>query len=286
MTDVRLTATNPEDSSVVPVACNEKGELKLEEPIDNSFDGNLDGDLSVSGSAEFAGDIDTGGNKIYGSWGVLIDAGSANGQALQVNQNGAIAAKIDANGGAMLAKNKITFSDNGTASFGGAAGVQHTLQENGTATFAGGNASIEATGAAEFAGPIKASAPDGSYIFHLDDDGVNQGGFYQSGLGTSLFLKAKATGTSLATVALNGNDGSATFAGGKAGITAEGNLWCTTRRGDTVILDATSNGLATWADYTPTSFKDLMQEKLEEWSEKDKPSVSDLDPLENGQIRE
>ena len=32
MTDVRLTATNPEDSSVVPVACNEKGELKLEEP--------------------------------------------------------------------------------------------------------------------------------------------------------------------------------------------------------------------------------------------------------------
>ena len=33
MADVRLTATNPEDSSVVPVACNEKGELKLEEPI-------------------------------------------------------------------------------------------------------------------------------------------------------------------------------------------------------------------------------------------------------------
>lgn len=33
MSDVRLTATNPVDSSVVPVACNEKGELKLEEPI-------------------------------------------------------------------------------------------------------------------------------------------------------------------------------------------------------------------------------------------------------------
>ena len=32
MTDVRLTATNPDDSSVVPVACNAKGELKLEEP--------------------------------------------------------------------------------------------------------------------------------------------------------------------------------------------------------------------------------------------------------------
>ena len=33
MTDVRLTATNPEDSSVVPVLCNAKGELKLEEPL-------------------------------------------------------------------------------------------------------------------------------------------------------------------------------------------------------------------------------------------------------------
>lgn len=49
MADVRLTATNPEDSSVVPVACNEKGELKLEEPL--AFDGTLDNDLTVSGKA-------------------------------------------------------------------------------------------------------------------------------------------------------------------------------------------------------------------------------------------
>lgn len=33
MADVRLTATNPEDSTVVPVACNDKGELLLEEPL-------------------------------------------------------------------------------------------------------------------------------------------------------------------------------------------------------------------------------------------------------------
>jgi len=33
MEDVRLTATNPADSSIVPVACNDKGELLLEEPI-------------------------------------------------------------------------------------------------------------------------------------------------------------------------------------------------------------------------------------------------------------
>jgi len=59
MTDVRLTATNPDDSSVVPVACNAKGELKLEEPIaPPGFDGNLDGDLTVSGSGEFAGVVE------------------------------------------------------------------------------------------------------------------------------------------------------------------------------------------------------------------------------------
>ena len=34
MADVRLTATNPEDSSIVPVACNEKGELLLEDPLE------------------------------------------------------------------------------------------------------------------------------------------------------------------------------------------------------------------------------------------------------------
>lgn len=47
MSDVRLTATNPVDSSVVPVACNEKGELLLEQPPE--FDGNLAGDLTVGG---------------------------------------------------------------------------------------------------------------------------------------------------------------------------------------------------------------------------------------------
>ena len=48
MTDVRLTALNPEDSKVYPVACNTSGELKLEKQA--TFDGNLNGDLKVSGS--------------------------------------------------------------------------------------------------------------------------------------------------------------------------------------------------------------------------------------------
>jgi len=68
MADVRLTATNPEDSSVVPVACNSKGELLLEEPIEgpqgpqgpkgddgDPFTGNFSGDVNFDGAATFAG---------------------------------------------------------------------------------------------------------------------------------------------------------------------------------------------------------------------------------------
>ena len=41
MADVRLTATNPEDSSVVPVACNSKGELLIEEVKVEAVENNL-----------------------------------------------------------------------------------------------------------------------------------------------------------------------------------------------------------------------------------------------------
>ena len=91
MTDVRLTATNPEDSSVVPVACNAKGELKLEEPqvtsdlyVQKSGDtmtGNLHlADkiiLNPDGSAQFAnaaidfysdGSVDLHGGVKGGNW--------------------------------------------------------------------------------------------------------------------------------------------------------------------------------------------------------------------------
>ena len=52
MTDVRLTALNPVDSQVYPVACNDKGELLLEA---NQASGNLDvqGDLTVTGTGTF-----------------------------------------------------------------------------------------------------------------------------------------------------------------------------------------------------------------------------------------
>ena len=108
MTDVRLTATNPEDSSVVPVACNAKGELKLEEIP--PFDGNVDGDLTVSGTAMFAG-----GN-------------------LNISSNGFIDIESPFGG----AQNAVIIKDNNSD-------ANIVLQSNGSATFAGGTAVITPT---------------------------------------------------------------------------------------------------------------------------------------------
>ena len=79
MADVRLTATNPDDSSVVPVACNERGELKLEEPIEvpgppgqqgeqgppgndgkdgDPFTGNFAGDVTFDGTLKISAQTD------------------------------------------------------------------------------------------------------------------------------------------------------------------------------------------------------------------------------------
>ena len=60
MSDVRLTATNPEDSSIVPVACNTRGELLIEdvkiEQIDN--DVTINGNVSVNTQATESGGVD------------------------------------------------------------------------------------------------------------------------------------------------------------------------------------------------------------------------------------
>jgi len=214
MTDVRLTATDPADSSVVPVACNAKGELKLEEPI--VFDGNLDGNLSVTGSANFDGTITrdaTGDNHVF-----LVD------------RDGTQRMRIDPFGGIFIG------------------------DTNGDLTEANSNISLIADGNASFSGNVTTEA---TFLNELQSGYSPTGFAYLLFSGGSIFAEIK-------------NNGSASFAGGKAGFTAEGYLWCTTRRGDTVILDATSNGLATWADYTPPTRREQLKEMAEEWSEKDK----------------
>lgn len=160
MTDVRLTATNPEDSSVVPVACNAKGEIKLEEPIDNSFDGDLDGNLDVAGTGKFAGPVTVQRMNILGGY------------------NG---------------------------------------------------------------------SPKTAFAIYDDNENEN--------------------------VTFTAN-GAAQFGEGKAGITSDGNLYVTTVRGELVMLNNTVNGLGEWIPYSPPTRKDQLEQKLEQWDEKDKPVES------------
>tara|TARA_B100001094_G_scaffold265448_1_gene267919 strand:- start:610 stop:1317 length:708 start_codon:yes stop_codon:yes gene_type:complete len=69
MTDVRLTALNPVDSQVYPVACNTSGELIVEQ-VDPGPDLTVTGDLTVDGTASFNnGDvnIDSSGRLAIGA---------------------------------------------------------------------------------------------------------------------------------------------------------------------------------------------------------------------------
>ena len=227
MADVRLTATNPEDSSVVPVACDASGRLLLEE-LPPAFDGTVDGDLTVSGKGTFAG-----GKSIIGN-----------------------------DGSAQFAQGAVDIYANGTVEF------TQDVNFGGSATFAGD----VATNGLNSSDRISVSAiTDAANVFFIRKTNPD-------GSGISNRLVGKADGSlriglggsndpgndlsSIATIALNAT-GSAEFAGGKAGFTAEGYLWCTTRRGDTVILDATSQGVGVWAEYTPTTRIDEIRDKLD-----------------------
>ena len=140
MADVRLTATNPEDSSVVPVACNAKGELLLEEPSVSSDEfvvkagdtmtGNLHlGDkitLNPDGSAQFAGgviDIYDNGSLVsggYARFATFATVGAAGGNRVDIDQSGAIAGYnngsntwlITAQGGATFVSDVVIGSRN------------------------------------------------------------------------------------------------------------------------------------------------------------------------------
>ena len=239
MADVRLTATNPEDSSVVPVACNAKGELKLEEIPDQSFDGNLDGDLTVTGSATFAsGDI-------------------------KLNATGVISNYKSDSSGYLSTNFVIAQRPDNSACF-------RANDSEGNA-----KAQIFGTGSAMFSGDIDVKKGNGI----LRDgrlDVANETGAY-------VFVGASTSNPSLPTSAIY-VDGTAKFAGAKAGFTAEGHLWCTTRRGDTVILDFTSNGTGVWANYDPPSRREEIKDA---WSEKNvlrpKPEDSSQDGPETTQ---
>ena len=116
MADVRLTAVNPEDSQVYPVACNDKGELLLDS-------GGATGDLNVTGKLTVAGD--TVGPRIF--------AGPPDtaGIGFQVYQpfNG------DASVATILGDGSATFS--GDVNVGNPSGDRIALIPNGTSHVSG-----------------------------------------------------------------------------------------------------------------------------------------------------
>lgn len=128
MTDVRLTALNPVDSQVYPVACNTSGELLV-------ADGGPD--LTVTGDLTVDGDITVDGTATIGTVAIVTDA----------NQNVAIGTntprtKLDVNG--TILTTSIPFTSNqdepyliaGTTSYTGATtnwgtyGFQHRIKTN------------------------------------------------------------------------------------------------------------------------------------------------------------
>ena len=164
MSDVRLTATNPVDSSVVPVACNEKGELKLEEPLINSDEfvakagdtmtGNLHlGDgitLNPDGSAQLA----SGGVDIYDTGKMIL------GDKIT----------LDADGSAAFAGGEIELNSDGSVDFAGIAEassfeVAHTAQSGTSARIVGNGFSTNGV------------APFGSsLVVHSDNDALSVSG--------------------------------------------------------------------------------------------------------------
>lgn len=174
MTDVRLTATNPEDSSVVPVACNEKGELKLEEPLDYEFDGNLDGDLNVSGSINVNGGVFK--NKLT----IERDNSSPSGPYLETNLEGVRTALLTGAGNLYLGMGEYTgkngniqLNSNGNGKFLGDIQVNREAsgdkvlygQLSGTTT-----SDITADGSARFSGDVTVGSRSKSWML------VEQGG--------------------------------------------------------------------------------------------------------------
>ena len=254
MADVRLTATNPEDSSVVPVACDASGRLLLEEQGQgppgpegppgpkgddgDPFSGNFAGDVSFSGSASIVGNLDLGDK-----------------QYLQPGYGGMFLSGDSLNGGTLFCYKSIVGSaeddPRSFARFYSASNASTTKTEK---------IGFRTDGSATFAGQVDFDRSNGSDVaFTAKESGSTKYAVRADG---TLLIGGTSPGAGVSNTRIN-PDGTVTFAAGKAGFTAEGYLWCTTRRGDTVILDATSNGLASWVEYTPTSRIDDLRDKLD-----------------------
>ena len=266
MADVRLTATNPEDSSVVPVACDASGRLLLEEQGQgppgpegpqgpkgddgkdgDPFTGNFDGPVTFTGNAQIGGAAS--GGAAPGVW--LDNAGYV------------ATAKSDSNDAVFRAftspsnRETVAITAGGAATFNGRVSAPDFTTSDAEDFYLAGNYQQGSTGSSRGAG-----------IFRLTDtDGTH-------GVQAAIRITQNGNQPTNSTCKIN-YDGSVDLAGGKAGFTPEGYLWCTTRRGDTVILDATSNGLATWAEFSPPSRTQQIKDKLDQISNENPDTDAD-----------
>ena len=319
MTDVRLTATNPEDSSVVPVACNSRGELLIVEPVfeeipnDVSFDGDVEisGELSVGSSAlfqasSFAGDVtfskDVSINAVTVGIGAgAIDTNTAVGRdALSGNTSGSNNTAVgrnalasNASGGSNTAvgnsslRNNIDGTDNTAvgvnALSGNTEGTQNTAVGIGTLSNNSQGSQNTAVGRNSLSG--NTSGPNNTAVGRNSLSG-NTSGSNNTAVG-HMSLFSNSTGTQNTAFGQNagyGIDGDAnTFIGRyqgmsglsntlslstgqtermrisaddsvdfnqKCGFTADGGLWITDTRGNTLRTTFQSNGFMAWEEVT------------------------------------
>ena len=220
MADVRLTAINPEDSQVYPVACNDKGELLLDS---GGASGDLDvtGNLSVAGTGDFGGDVQIGGIpaagtadgfKAFASGSIDISKSVGTNAIFKGFTTGTVdeTSRINANGSAIFAGQISTETVIQTSRFG--TNVQLGAGDGDAfriGSSAAGTIKLKYDGSATFAGDVQ-----------IGGDAVSTAGCYIGSNGTikaarddanSVFI-GRSTDSNSVTFSVLGN-GSATFAG-------------------------------------------------------------------------
>ena len=209
MADVRLTATNPEDSSVVPVACNEKGELKLEEPQV------VEGPKGDDGEKGDKGDKGDPGDPFSGNF-------------------------------------------TGNVYFDGNVGIKRANTDVDLEVGASSTRSFYVRQGSEGSNYIEIGARTS-----LDNPGYLVVSSYEIQFDTVNKESALIVSPSGRVGIGKDRPSTALDVAGKAGFTEEGHLWCTTPRGDTVMLTATVGGAGMWEEYTPPTVREDT-----DWSEK------------------
>lgn len=105
MTDVRLTALNPVDSQVYPVACNTSGELIVEQ-VDPGPDLTVTGDLTIDGTTSISSGSPSTPSLIFGTdtdTGIL----SPGANQLAITTNGTQRVTVDSSGAVGIGRTPV-----------------------------------------------------------------------------------------------------------------------------------------------------------------------------------